>query len=327
MSVSSKVMLEIYEDMVRSRCLDQALIDLSAEGRLHASWHSGYGQEAVCAVYSQLGMDDYAGYTHRGAYAWVAKGIPMGEVLAEFMGKATGTAKGKGGTHIASLERGVLGRSAMQGGHFPLMAGAGIAIQQRQSDQVAVCAFGEGAATSGNLHEALNFSSVWKLPVIFLCENNTMSETERLGEIWGQPDLAKMGVPYDIPYAIAHDNDAIALAEAGAEAIERARTGGGPTVLELKTFRIRAHFEADPPDFPDRPMDEIQAWSKKDPIEKMRSKLLEQGVLTTEMVAVVQSSAEKELREGLRFAEESPPASADEAFTDIYKTLPYENVK
>lgn len=326
-TVSDELLLRTYTDMVRSRHLDVALIGLVAAGKLHANWHSGFGEEALCGVYTQLRKDDYAGYTHRGCYAWVSKGIPMRAVLAEFQGKATGTAKGKGGTHIADLERGVLGRSAMQGGHFPLFAGVGIAIQQRGSDQVAICSFGEGAATSGNLHEAMNFSSVWKLPVVFVCENNTCSETERLDDIWGQPDISKMGIPYGMPFATTGENDAIDMTEMAAEAIHRARTGGGPTILELKTFRMRAHFEQEPPDFPDRSKEEIAEWAKKDPIDKMQKALLERQILTQDLIESIDRDARAELEEALRFAEESPPASPDEAFTDIYGNLSYEKAR
>lgn len=327
MRVPEDVLVRVHRDMVRARHLDEALIALYHEGELQANWHSGWGEEALCAVYSQLRQDDYCGYTHRGCYAWVSKDIPMGAVLAEFTGKATGTSKGKGGTHIADLERGVFGRSAMQGGHFPLMTGAAITIQQRGSDQVAVCSFGEGAGTSGLLHEAMNFAGVWKLPVVFLCENNTCSETERLEQIWAQPDIAKMGLAYDIPYAIAGDNDAIALAEAAADAIERARSGGGPTVLELKTFRMRSHFEQEPPDFPDRSAEEIAAWAEKDPIDQMRAALLDRGAITQADIDRVEADAAEEVAGALRFAEDSPLPAPEEAFTDIYATTPYEMVR
>ncbi|MFQ5860983.1 MAG: thiamine pyrophosphate-dependent dehydrogenase E1 component subunit alpha, partial [Dehalococcoidia bacterium] len=228
MTVPRETLVKIYRDMVRTRALDEKLIELYHGKKLIVSWHSGMGQEGLCAVYSQLHSDDYCGYTHRGCYVWVCKGMSMREILAEFAGKITGCAKGKGGTHIVSMKLGIFGRSGMQGGHFPLLTGAAKAIKLRGSDQIAVCSFGEGAATSGLMHEALNQAAIWRLPVLYLCEANNFSESSRLEEVWAQPDIAKMAFPYNMASATVDGNDAIAVAEAAQEAIAHARSGKGP---------------------------------------------------------------------------------------------------
>jgi pyruvate dehydrogenase E1 component alpha subunit len=214
----------------------------------------------------------------------------------------------------------------MQGGHFSLFAGAAIAIQIRGSDQVSVVSFGDGAATIGGLHESLNFAAVWKLPVIYLCANNTCSETERLEMIWAQPDIAKMAIPYGIPYEIIEDNDAVALAEASARAIERARAGDGPTFLELKTFRMRAHMEKDPWDFPDRTLDEIEEWRGKDAIQMMADALVARGTLGQDQIRQIDRDAADELAAARKFADESPAPDDAEAFTEIYGSLSYDQV-
>lgn len=325
--VDGVLLTRIYRDMVRSRLLDECLVERTHAKQLAITWHSGRGEEALCAVYAQLREDDYAGYTHRGCYAWLAKGMPMRDIVAEACGKYTGCAKGKGGTHMVDMLRGIFGRSGMQGGHFPLLTGAAIAIQLRGSDQVAVCAFGEGCATSGMMHEAINHAAVWKLPVVYLAENNTCSETERTEQIWAQPDIARMGLAYNIPFWIAGDNDAVALAEAASEAIARARAGLGPSIVELKTFRIRGHSEHEPEALGYRTREEIAAWAEKDPIQLLQARLLAQGALTSDDVAQISQEAQAELEDAVRFAEESPLPPPEEAFTDIYGTLAYQGAR
>ena len=161
MALSNELLIRIYVDMVRSRAIDEQLILAAQRNKMPTMWHSGIGQEAIVAVIAQLCPEDYCTYTHRGAYVWIAKGMTMKEIMAEFYGKATGCAKGKGGTHIARPSLGIFGRSGTQGGHFPIAAGLGIAAQMNRRGQVAVCCFGDGCATRGTMHESMNFASVW----------------------------------------------------------------------------------------------------------------------------------------------------------------------
>jgi pyruvate dehydrogenase E1 component alpha subunit len=316
MAVANESLVRIYTNMVRSRLLDQKFVELSLAKTLITPWHSGEGEEGVCAVYSLLEHGDICGYTHRGCYAWVCRGIPMGEQIAEFLGKATGSAKGKGATHITSLPHGVLGRSGMQGGHFSLYAGSAIAAQVLGKNTVSVCSFGEGAATSGILHESMVYASRNKLPVLYLCENNGFDTFMRTDEVWPQTDIAKMGIPYDIPFTILDGNDALAVADAADEALARVRGGEGPHILELKTYRIRAHYEI--PEPPYRTQEEIESWRQRDPIPRMENALLEREIISRADVERIYAAARSEVADAERFALKSPDPEPQEAYTDVY---------
>ena len=316
--VSSEMLIRIYRDMVRSRTLDTKLRELSSLRKLILNWHSGEGQEAICATYSQLRGDDVCGYTHRGCYVWVCKGIDMGQAIAELSGKATGTSKGKGGSHVAGWKQGVYGRSGMQGGHFALYTGAAEAAKMMGSDRVAVCSFGDACATSGNLHEAAAHAAVRKLAVIFHCENNGFGMSVRADACWAQPDIAKLAIGYGMPYSIVDGNDAIAVAEEAQEAIARGRSGGGPTFIELKTYRVRGHMENDRELSGYRTRAEVESWLPKDPINRFRNALLEMNVLTPDAVERIGAEAEQDVQRAADFAEQSPFPDPKDAWSDVY---------
>ncbi len=184
MALSKEVLLRIYRDMIRQRALDYQLVKGAKSGKMPPGWHSGLGEDAIVAPVALLRKDDYVTYTHRGAYVWIARGMSMKEILAEFYGKATGCAGGYGGTHIAKPSLGIFGRSGMQGGHFPLAVGMGITAQMKGKGQVVMMFFGDGCGTRGHLHEAFNFASVWKLPIIWICENNGLAMSVKLEKTW-----------------------------------------------------------------------------------------------------------------------------------------------
>lgn len=312
------MLTRIYRNMVRSRTLDTKLVELSARKKLVLNWHSGEGQEGLCAAYSQLRADDVCGYTHRGCYVWVCKGLNLGQVVAELSGKATGTSKGKGGSHVAGWKQGVYGRSGMQGGHFPLYTGSAEAAKMMGSDRVAVCSFGDGCATSGNLHEAAAHAAIRKLAVIYLCENNGFNMSVRADAMWAQPDIAKLAIGYGMPYSVVDGNDAIALAEAVHEAIARARSGGGPTFIEAKTYRMRGHQENDRELSGYRTREEVESWRPKDPINRLRSALLEMKVLAPGDVEGFDADAAQEIQRAAEFAERSPAPDPKDAWSDVY---------
>jgi len=316
-AIPKAMLVKIYRDMVRSRLLDEKMVEFAQAGEM-LGVHSGLGEEGLCGVYSQLRPDDYCGYTHRGCYVWVSKGMTMREIVAEKLKKFTGCAKGKGDTHIVSMKLGILGRSGMQGGHFPLFAGAAKSIKLRGGDQIAVCSFGEGCATSGLLHEALNQVAVHKLPVVYVCDTNQFMESLRTESVWAQTDISKMAIPYNIPAAIVDGNDAIAVAEAAQQAIAHARGGQGPYFLELKTFRIRGHNEWEPEGLGYRTREEVESWKQKDPIPRMANILMDWGVFTKEEVNRIQAEAEAEVEDAVQFAEASPEPPDEELYTDVY---------
>ena len=317
-AVLLEMLTRIYRDMVRSRALDTKLCELSGSKKLIMNWHSGEGQEALCATYSQLRADDFCGFTHRGCYVWVCRGVDLGPVVAELAGKATGTSKGKGGSHVAAWKHGVFGRSGMQGGHFALYTGAAEAAKAMGSDCVAVCSFGDGCATSGNLHEAAAHAAVRKLPVIFQCENNGFGMSVRAEACWAQPDIAKLAIGYGMPYSIIDGNDVVALAQAAQEAITRARSGGGPTFIELKTYRMRGHQEADRELSGYRTREEVESWRPKDPVNRVRNTLLETKVLTPGDVQQIDAEAAQEAQQAAEFAEQSPAPDPKDAWSDVY---------
>lgn len=281
-------------------------------------WHSGLGEDAIVAPVALLRKDDYVTYTHRGAYVWIARGMSMKEILAEFYSKATGCSGGYGGAHIAKPSLGIFGRSGMQGGHFPLAVGMGITAQMNGKGQVVMMFFGDGCGTRGHLHEAFNFASVWKLPIIWMCENNGLSMSVKLGKTWAIEHIAKIAENYAMPGKTVDGNDVIALAEAAGEFIERARRGEGPALLEMVTYRWRGHMEGEPMTY--RSREEVREWQEKDPIPRFEKVLMDKGLLTQEDILRIKTEADEEVAEAQRFADESPEPDPKEIFTKIYAT-------
>lgn len=324
MAIPKDTLVKIYRDMLRCVAYEEKHLELVEEGETIVGFHGCRGQEALCAVYSQLRPDDYCGYTHRVFYPWLCKGIPTRQLMAEACGKATGTSKGKGGTHISGYEVGVLGRSGMQGAHWALFAGAAIAAQLRGSDQVSVVTAGEGCSTGGGLHEAMNHAAIWKLPVVFVCDNNQYMQCATIAQVWAQPDLHKLAAAYDMVAEVVDGGDALAVAEAAQAAIERGRAGGGPTFLEVKLHRWGTHYTPlEPEGLGYRDFESIQEWkADKDPIANLEAVLLDWGVLSTGDPARIRQQAREEMDDAAAFARESPAPSREEAFTDIYVTAP-----
>jgi TPP-dependent pyruvate/acetoin dehydrogenase alpha subunit len=279
-------------------------------------WHSGLGQDAIVAAVALLRADDYVTYTHRGTYVWIARGMSMKEIIAELYGKATGCCGGYGGTHIAKPSLGIFGRSGMQGGHFPLAVGMGITAQMKARGQVVMMFFGDGCGNRGLLHEALNFASVWKLPIIWICENNGLSMSVKLEKTWAVKNIAKIADNYAMPGKTVDGNDVIAVAESAEEFIERARKGEGPSLLEMVTYRWRGHLEGDPMSY--RTREEIKEWQQKDPVLRFEKMLLEQELLIEEDAIRIKKEAENEVAEAQQLAEESPDPNPEEAIGKIY---------
>jgi len=309
MVISNEVLLRIYRDMVRQRALDYQLIKGARSGKMLPGWHSGLGEDAIVAPVALLRKDDYVTYTHRGAYVWITRGMSMKEIVAEFYGKATGCCSGYGGTHIAKPSLGIFGRSGMQGGHFPLAVGMGITAQMKGKGQVAM---------RGTLHEAFNFSSVWKLPIVWMCENNGFSMSVKQEKTWAIRHIAKIAENYAMPGKTVDGNDVIAVAEAAGEFIDRARRGEGPALLEMITYRWRGHMEGEPMTY--RTREEVKEWQTKDPMPRFEKVLLDKGLLTQEDILRIQKEADDEVAEAQRFADESPDANPEEVFTKIYAT-------
>jgi len=318
MELSGQLLLEIYRNMVRSRTFEELVIELIPQWKIPSSWMSGIGQEGMVGALSTLRKDDYVTYTHRGAYYFISRGSDPGKLLAELYGKRTGYCRGKGGRHIADTANKLFGKSGTIGGHAPLAVGMATAVQIRGEDTVVMSFFGDGASNRGTTHESLNLSALWKLPVVWVCENNAWAGMTPTAMGTAATDVADMAGSYSIPGRSVDGNDVLAVYEATDEAVARARAGRGPSLIELKTYRIREFAEAGP--FPTgfRDPEEIETWQRRDPIDRFRTALLDRGVLNHGLVEEIAREAEAEMRAAEKFAEESEFPAAEDAFTDLY---------
>jgi len=315
MEPSTQQLLEIYTNMVRSRAFEELIISLVPQGKIPSTWMSGIGQEGTVGAVGQLRPDDYVTYTHRGAYCFICRGMDPRRLLAELYGKRTGYCKGKGGRHIADPEHGVFGKSGTIGGHAPIAVGLATAIQIRGGDQVVMSFFGDGASNRGTTHESMNMAAVWKLPIVWVCENNGYAGLSPASFSTAASDIADIATSYGMPGVSVDGNDVLAVFEAAQQAVGRARAGEGPSLVELKTYRIRSFAEGL---VDSRDPHEVEAWKQRDPIEAFRRQLLEQGVLTEETLARIQEDAQQEMQAAQSFAEESPLPDPEEAFEDLY---------
>ncbi|MHC4963788.1 MAG: thiamine pyrophosphate-dependent dehydrogenase E1 component subunit alpha [Planctomycetota bacterium] len=315
MQLPPEKLLNLYTLMVRSRAFEETAAAQVGAGRIPGSWMSGIGQEGTVGAVAQLRPDDAITYTHRGAYCLLSRGCDPRQLLAELFGKRTGYCKGKGGRHIADLEHGVVGKSGTIGAHAPIAVGLGTAAQLRGGDQIVMSLFGEGASNRGTTHSAMTMAAVWKLPLVWVCENNGYCGSVPASTYTAVPDIADMGASYGMPGVSLDGNDVLGVFAAAHEAIGRARAGKGPSLLELKTYRVRPFSETgtelrDP--------QEIEAWKQRDPIDAYRRRLLEQGTLTDELVTSIGAEAREEMEAARVFADQSPFPEPQEAFEDLY---------
>jgi pyruvate dehydrogenase E1 component alpha subunit len=318
MELARQKLLEMYRNMIRSRAFEELVISIIPENKIPCGWMSGFGQEGVVGALSVLRDEDYVTYTHRGAYYFMCRGSDPRRILAELYGKRTGYCRGKGGRHLADTEHNLFGKSGTIGGHAPIAVGLATALQIRGEDAVVISFFGDGASNRGTTHESMNLASVWKLPLIWVCENNGYAGLTPASMSTAAAEIVSLAGSYSIPGRAVDGNDVLAVYEAAEEAVARAREGGGPSLLELKTYRIREFAEGSwfPTGY--RDPEEIEAWKERDPISRFRAVLLSRGVLTERLVQEIGGQAEEEMRLTRQFAEESDFPEAEEAFADLY---------
>jgi pyruvate dehydrogenase E1 component alpha subunit len=279
--------LHMYRVQVQLRYFETRAYDLFLENLVKGTSHLSTGQEGIAAgVAEALRLTDWTFATYRGHAHTLARGVPMTPVFAELMGRANGLMAGKGGSmHLTSVEHGVMGSYAIIGAHMPIACGAAWSAQYRGTEQVAVCFFGDGTVNIGAFHEALNFAAVWSLPVVFICENNLWMEYTRTSEVTAVVNpAADRASAYGLQSIIVDGNDADAVYEIARAAVERARAGGGPSLIEAKTYRHGGHSRADPGKY--RPDDELAEWMAKDPIPLYRNRLLDAGVSEEDLAAI-----------------------------------------
>ena len=315
---STDLQITLLKTMIRIRTFEERVRDLFAAGRLPGFVHLSIGQEAVAAgACCALDPDDYVFSTHRGHGHMIAKGADTSRMMAELYGKSTGSCKGKGGSmHIADASVGVLGANGVVAGGLTVAAGVGLSIRQRRSGQVCLCFFGDGAANRGPVHEAVNLAVIWKLPVIFLCENNGWASTTSHRYACAVGDLAVRAAGYGLQGIVADGMDAVSVYDAVKAAVANARSGGGPAFIEAKVVRWQGHYEGDPQGYRDKT--EVDAGKAQDPIRRLGAALVTAGVLRDEDVAVFGRDAQEEINRAVAFGESSPLPTPEEALQDLF---------
>ena len=321
MAISKEQMKDMYVKMRRIRDFESTAARLFAEGKIPGFVHLYLGEEAIApAVCECLRDDDFITSTHRGHGHIIAKGGDLNLMMAELFGRATGYCKGKGGSmHIADRDKGILGANGIVGAGHCISCGAGLSAKIRGTDQVCVCFFGDGSTNQGTFHESLNMASIWKLPIIFVCENNHYGISMSQDRHQAIKDVADRGAAYNIPGIAVDGNDPLAVYEAASEAVSRARAGKGPTLLECKTYRQHGHFEGDPAIY--KPKEEQAPWMEKDPMPRFAKFLVDNGVCTEEEVKAMDDQVAKEIEDSIAFADAQPIPSLESAVVDVYSDI------
>jgi pyruvate dehydrogenase E1 component alpha subunit len=312
------VRLALFRQMLEMRGFEKRAYDLFLQGLVKGTSHLGLGQEAISAAFGQaMRPDDYTFATYRGHNHTLARGVPMAPVMAELMGRAGGLMAGKGGSmHLTSVEHGMMGSYAIIGAHLTIANGAAWSAKVRRSGQVAVCFFGDGTTNIGAFHEALNLAAVWRLPVVFVCENNLWMEYTPISSVTAveHPAADRTGA-YGLPPIVVDGNDADVMFHTATQALRRARAGEGPSLIEALTYRHGGHSRADPGKY--RPDEEVRSWLERDPIPTYRQRLLAAGVEETEL-ARLERAVDQMVDEATESAKASPPPDDSLVEKDVY---------
>ena len=313
---------EMLRRMLRIRRFEECASSLMMNSRLPGFLHNSIGQEGeIVGACMGLRDDDYLTGNHRSHGHPIGKGVALAPLMAELYGKSTGVCRGKGGSmHLAAFAAGSLGESGIVGSLMPVAVGAGLSARLRGTDQVCLCFFGDGAANCGPFHESLNLAAIWKLPVVFLCENNGYAIHTSQRQTTAVEDVAQRAHAYNIPGVVVDGQDVIAVYDCVAEAIARARGGAGPSMVEAKTYRYCEHSEAagmgKPP--PYRTEAEIAVWRTRDPIQLFQATLLGTGGLTSDEIRAIGEEVAAEVDAAVAFAEQSPAPTAESLLEDLF---------
>ncbi|AFH42872.1 thiamine pyrophosphate-dependent dehydrogenase E1 component subunit alpha [Fervidicoccus fontis] len=319
--IPKEKILWMYKTMLLIRKNEEAVEKYYRIGKIPGSLHLYIGEEAVAVgVVANLNREDVITSTHRGHGHFLAKGGSLKKLWAELLGKRTGACKGKGGSmHLFDFENCNLGSNGIVGGGIPHAVGAALSFKLSESKNVAVSFFGEGATNQQNFHEGLNLASIWKLPVIFVCENNQYQISLHYSKQQAIEGVAKRGISYGIPAVEVDGQDVVAVYEVVKRAVERARSREGPTLIEAKTYRFTGHTIDDNELYRNR--DEVEWWKKnKDPLAIFERKIIEEKIFGKEVLEKIAEDVEKEIEETIKFAEESPYPEPEELFEDLYST-------
>ncbi|UTR10397.1 thiamine pyrophosphate-dependent dehydrogenase E1 component subunit alpha [Evansella sp. LMS18] len=309
----------MYQKMCEIRKFEDRVHELFGEGKIPGFVHLYAGEEAVAVgICAHLDDQDTITSTHRGHGHCIAKGCDLDGMMAELFGKATGLNKGKGGSmHIADVEKGMLGANGIVGGGFPLAAGAALTAKLKKTGGVSACFFGDGAGNHGTFHEGINLAAIWDLPALFVAENNGYAEATPFEYASSCSNIADRAKSYNIPGEVVDGKDVVAVFEAAARAVERARKGEGPSLIECKTYRNYGHFEGDAQKYK-KADEKVKHLQEEDAILKFRSYLTDNGLLSEEELDEIETSVEQAVEAAVQFAEESPFPEAEELTTDVY---------
>lgn len=321
-SPESKELREMLRRMLRIRLFEECASAIRLEDRLPGALHNCIGQEAeIVGACMALSVSDYMTGNHRSHGHPIGKGVPLGPLMAELFGKSTGVCRGKGGSmHLAVFSAGSLGESGIVGSLMPIAVGAGLSALLRGTDQVCLCFFGDGAANCGPFHESLNLAAIWKLPVIFLCENNGYALHTAQVQTTAAANIAQRAKAYDIPGVQVDGQDVLAVHNSVLAAVSRARSGEGPSLVEAKTYRYCEHSEfgvpVKPP--PYRSEDEIASWQRRDPIQIFAERLRSEWSWTSEDLTSIKVEVQAEVDAAVAFARRSPVPEPHELFEDVF---------
>jgi TPP-dependent pyruvate/acetoin dehydrogenase alpha subunit len=304
--------------MYEIRLFEEALYRAFLSEKMPGTMHQAIGQEAVSVgVMQALEPGDVVTSTHRGHGHAIAKGVSLNALMAEMYAKSTGTSHGVGGSlHIYDLSRGFLGTNGIVGGGVPIAVGAALGLRLDNRPNIAVAFFGEGAANHGSVHEALNLAAVWKLPIVFVCENNFYAVSTPMSHSYAIQHVAERATAYGMPGCTVDGNDVLAVFTAASEAGERARGDGGPSLVECETYRHKGHSRFEPATY--RPKEEVENWMARDPIARFRQYLLEQELLTTEGADAIKQEVQEEIRAAIAYAKSSPEVEPSQIARFVY---------
>jgi pyruvate dehydrogenase E1 component alpha subunit len=312
-------LLKMYFTMTKIRDFENAITDVYSRGLMNGLAHLYIGEEAIATgVCANITSRDYAVSTHRGHGHLIAQGADLKKMMAEVLGRKTGYCKGKGGSmHIMDASKGILGANGIVGAGIPIATGAAYSAKYRGTDQVVVSFFGDAASNQGTFHESINMAAAWKLPVVYICENNLFGISVDLRKVTGNPNIADRAFGYGIPGVAVDGNDVVEIYRVTHTAFVRARKGEGPTLIECKTYRQKGHHIGDPGNVY-RLKEELESWKKRDPIKTFKARLIEEKFVTEEELKNLEEEARQLVKVAVQFAEDSPFPEPEEAFKDLF---------
>ncbi len=318
-NLNKDILLKMYFTMTKIRDFENAITDVYSRGLMPGLAHLYIGEEAIATgVCANITSQDYAVSTHRGHGHLIAQGADLKKMMAEVLGRKTGYCKGKGGSmHIMDISKGILGANGIVGAGIPIATGAAYSAKYRGTEQVTVSFFGDAASNQGTFHESINMAAAWKLPVVYVCENNLFGISVDLRRVTGNPNIAERAIAYGIPGVAVDGNDVLEVYQVTHTAFLRARKGEGPTLIEGKTYRHKGHHVGDP-GTAYRLEEEKKAWMERDPIKTFRERLITEKIVNEQEIEDLEKESRKLIEEAVQFAENSPFPEPEEAFEDLF---------